>query len=94
MKSIKEINIKNFDPNLLNIDKSSFKSTNLDIYHIEHIIMKNFDNQNPLYLIFNDVNWYIKGSNGNKYFIFASTDKKKEVFKKYTELWNEIKLKQ
>ena len=29
--------------------------------------------------------------NGNKYLTFASTDKNKEVLKKYTELWNEIK---
>ena len=29
--------------------------------------------------------------NGNKYLTFASTDKNKEVLKKYTELWDEIK---
>ena len=28
------INIKNFDPNLLSIDKISFKSTDAVIYHI------------------------------------------------------------
>ena len=30
-------------------------------------------------------------SNGNKYLIFASTDKNKEELKTYTELWDEIK---
>ena len=30
-------------------------------------------------------------NNGNKYLTFASTDKNKEVLKKYTELWDEIK---
>ena len=30
-------------------------------------------------------------NSGNKYLIFASTDKNKEVLGKYTELWDEIK---
>ena len=34
------INIKNFDPNLLNIDKISFKSIDVVIYNIEYITMK------------------------------------------------------
>ena len=34
---------------------------------------------------------YIEDSNGNKYLIFASTDKNKEVLTKYTELSNKIK---
>ena len=29
--------------------------------------------------------------NGNKYLIFASTDKNKDALTKYTELWDEIK---
>ena len=55
MGNIKEINIKNciyyffddminiinFDPNLLKIDKKSYK--NIDIYYIGYIIMKDFD---------------------------------------------------
>ena len=90
------INIKNFDPNLLNIDKIPFKSTNIDIYHIEYITMKildhvNIDSQNPLYLIFKNVDGYTEESNRDKYLMFASTDKNKELFKKYTELWNDTK---
>ena len=34
---------------------------------------------------------YIGEKNGNKYSIFASTDKNKEVLEKYTTLWDEIK---
>ena len=34
------INNKNFDPNLLSIDKTSFKNTNAVIYNIKYIIMK------------------------------------------------------
>ena len=35
---------------------------------------------NPLYLITEKTDGYIEESNGNKYFIFASTDKKKKVW--------------
>ena len=84
------INIKNFDINLLNIDKISFKSNDAVIYNIRYITMKsldhvNIDSKNSLYLIFDNVDGYIKEKNGNKYLIFASTDKNKEVLKKYTE---------
>ena len=90
------INIKQFDPSLLDIDKISFKSTDDVIYHNEYITMKSLDNvnidsKNSLYLIFNNVDGYIECSsveenNENKSLIFASTDKNKEVLKKYTEL--------
>ena len=95
------INIKNFDPSLLDIYKISFKSTYAVIYHIEYITMKSLDNENidsanSLYLIFNNVDGYIEcnsseKSNKNKYLVFASTNKNKEILKKYTELWDEIK---
>ena len=57
---------------------------------------ENIDSVNSLYLIFNNVDGYIKcksieESNENKYLIFASTDKNKEVLEEYTELWGEIK---
>ena len=45
------INITNFDPNLLNVDKILFKSTDAIIYNITCITI-NIDNENPLYLIF------------------------------------------
>ena len=90
------INIKNFDPGLLSIDKLSFKSTDAVIYHIEYIRIKsvdneNIDSENSLYLIFNNVNGYIEcnsteESNEDKYLIFAPVDKNKEVLEKYPEL--------
>ena len=46
---------------------------------------------NPLHFIVDEVDGYIEESNGNKYLVFASTDKRKEALKKYTELWNGIK---
>ena len=50
------INIKDFDPNLLKIDKKSYK--NIDIYYIGYITMKDSDyvkikSVNLLYLIIN-----------------------------------------
>ena len=33
----------------------------------------------------------IEEKNGNKYLIFDSSNKNKEVFKQYTELWDGIK---
>ena len=33
----------------------------------------------------------LKKKNENKYFIFASKNKKKEILEKYTKLWDEIK---
>ena len=60
------INIKNFDPNLLKIDKKSYK--NIDIYYTGFIIMKDsdyvkFNSANPLYLIIGEVDGYIEDGN-------------------------------
>ena len=52
-------NIKNFDLNLLSINKISFeKNTDCVIYEIEYF--KNLDSENSLYLIFNNVDAYIE----------------------------------
>ena len=81
------INIRNFDPNSLSINKISFKNIDAVIQNIKYINRVNIDNENSLYLIFNDVDGYIgKECNGDKYLVFASTDKNKKVLKKYTEL--------
>ena len=60
------INIKNFDPNLLKIDQKSYK--NIDIYYIGYITMKDseyvkINSVNPLYLIVNEADGYIKEEN-------------------------------
>ena len=79
------INIENSDSNLLKIDKNSYK--NIDIYYIGCITMNDLDyvkihSINPLYFIIDKVDGYIEGSNGNKYLIFPSTDKNKEMLTK------------
>ena len=88
------INIKNFDSNLLKLVKKLFK--NIDIYYIEYITMKDFEyvnihSVNPLYFMTGEVDGYIEEKRGNKYLVFASTDKNKELLTKYSELWDGIK---
>ena len=46
---------------------------------------------NPFYLIIDKADGYIEEKNGKKYLTLVSTDKKKEVLTKYTELWDKIK---
>ena len=74
------IYIKNFDPDLFNIDKIPFKNTRAVIYDIEYIRV-NIHNKNSLCLIFNNIDRYIRKTNEHKYLIFAPTGKNKEVFK-------------
>ena len=56
------INIKDFDSNLLKIDKKSYKK--IDIYYIGYMTMKNSDyvrtdSVNPLYLIIDKIDGFI-----------------------------------
>ena len=89
------INIKDFDPSLIKIDKKSYK--NIGIYYIGYITIKsisdyeNINSVNPLYLIIGEVDGCIEENNENKYLTFVSTDKNKKVSEKYTKLWDEIK---
>ena len=89
------INIKNFGSNLIKIYKKSYK--NIDIYYIGYITIKSIGDYesiysiNPLYLIIGKVDGYNEEKSGNKYLIFSSTDKNKEVLTKYAKLWDEIK---
>ena len=61
----------NFDPNLINIDKISFKSIDAVTYHIKYITLKsldhvNIDSADSLYLLYNNVvGWKIEESNQN-----------------------------
>ena len=74
------INIKNFGPNLLKIDRNSYK--NIGIYNIGYITTKkigdceNIYSVNRLYLLVNPANGYIEEKNENKSLIFDSTDEK------------------
>ena len=89
------ISTQNFDSNLFKIDKKSCKS--IDIYYIGYFTIKdigeyeNIHSVNTLYLIIGEADGYTEEKNGNKYLIFASTDKNKKVLTKCTELFDEIK---
>ena len=58
------VNVKNFEPNLLKIDRKSYK--NIGIYNIGYITIKKIDDceniysVNPLYLLVNHANRYIE----------------------------------
>ena len=80
-----KINIKDFETNLLKIDRKSYK--NIGIYNMGYITIKKIDDYeniyrvNPLYLRVNHANEYIEEKNENKYLIFDSTDENKELLK-------------
>ena len=66
------INIKDFDSNLLRMNKMSYKK--IDIYYIDYISVKYSDyvrinSVNPMYLIISEAVGYIKEKNGSKYLV-------------------------
>ena len=90
------IDLEDFDAKSLNIDKKLYK--NIDIYYIGYSTIRKIGDYwsnytvNPLYLNIDHASGYIEcnsvecnsieDKNGNKYFIFDSIDKNKEVLKK------------
>ena len=89
------IDLDNFDAGLLKIDKKSYKDIN--IYNIGYVTKKkigncmNINSVNPLYLGITHANGYIEDKDMNKYLIFDSTDKNKELLKKYNDVFNGIR---
>ena len=67
------INVKNFNSNIVKLDKKSYK--NIDIYFIGYITIKNtgdyegIHSVDPLYFIIGEVDGYIEERNRNKYLI-------------------------
>ena len=88
------IDIEHFDAKLLQIDKKSYKDIN--IFNIGYVTKKkigncmNINSVNPLYLGITRVNGYIEEKDSNKYLVFDSTDKNKELLKKYSDAFNGI----
>ena len=90
------INLKNFDSNLLKIDKKHYKGIN--IYYFGYITIKKIDDceiihsVNPLYLLVNHASGYVEEKNENKYLIFDdSGNENKALLKNYTDVWSGIK---
>ena len=91
------ISLKNFESNLLKIDRKSYK--NIGIYNIGYITIKKIDDYeniysvNPLYLTIAHASGYIEEKGVNKYLVFNSTDENKELLKKYNDVFNGIRNK-
>ena len=86
------INIKDFDSNLLKLDKKSFKS--IGAYYIGYITKKDeykINIVNPLYLLVHKIDGFIEEKEGSKYLNIAYTDNNSEALKKYQEVWIKIK---
>ena len=89
--------LKNFEPNLLQIDRKPYK--NIGIHNIGYIAIKEIDKYeiiysvNPLYLKVNHANEYIEAKNENKYLIFDSADENKELIKNIKMFGIEFKTK-
>ena len=92
------INLNNFEPNLLKIDRKSYK--HISIYNTGYITIKKIDDYeniysvNPLYLQVNHANGYIKEKNENKYLIFDTRDGNKELLKNIKMFGAELKQNQ
>ena len=89
------IDLENFDAGLLKIDRKSYKDIN--IYNIGYVTKKkigncmNINSVNLLYLGITHANGYIEEKDANKYSVFDSTDKNKELLKKYSDVFNGIR---
>ena len=84
------MNIKNFDPALLKLDKKS--SIGANIYYIGYVTKKpeyNINSVNPLHLIIGEIDGFIEEEDGRKY--IALTGSNSEVLNKYAEVWRGIK---
>ena len=69
----------------------------IDIYYIGYVTFKEIDNcnnvnsVNPLYLLINEMIGHFEEKNENKYLVLDDVDEKKEVSKKYKEVWEDVK---
>ena len=76
------INIKNLDSKLLNIGKILFKSIDAAAYHIKYIAMKSLDHVNIDCKNSHVDGYIIEQNNEDKYLVFTSEVKNKEVIEK------------
>ena len=77
------IDIENFDSSMLKLDKKSYKD--IGVYNIGYITIKkigdckNINSVNPLYLRTTHASGNIEEINGEKYIVFDSIDKNREL---------------
>ena len=86
------INLKDFDPNLLSLDKKS--SIDISIYYIGYVTKKpeyNINSVNLLCLLISELDGFIEEKEGSKYLNIALTDSNNDALIKYAEVWRRIK---
>ena len=89
-----QINIRNFNPALLKLDKKS--SIGANIYYIGYVTKKpeySINSLNPLYLIINEIDRFIEEKDGSQYLNIALTDINNEVLKNMQKFGEELKIK-
>ena len=77
------INIKDFDPSLLKLDKKSSK--NITMYYIGYVTKKpkyNINTVNPLYLLVDEIDGFIEKKEKSKYLNTSVTGSNNVVLKK------------
>ena len=87
------INIKDFVPRLLELDKKE-SSVGITIYYIGYITKKaiySINSVNPLYLVVRTMDGYVEEKDDDKYLNIALTSGNNEVINKFNEVWKEIK---
>ena len=87
------INLKDFDPKLLKLDKKSFND--IFMYYIGYATKKpeyNINSVNPLYLLIGELDGSAEEEEeGSKYLNISRTDSNNELLKKYADVWSGIK---
>ena len=85
------INLKDFDPNLLKLDKKS--SMDISVYYIGYVTKKpeyNIDSVNPLYLLISELDGFIEEKEGSKYLNISLKFNNNDVLVKLAEVWSGI----
>ena len=78
------INLENFNPSLLKLDKNS--SIDINIYYIGYVTKKpeyNINSVNPFYLLIKKLDGFIDEKEGNKYLNITLTDSNNDALIKY-----------
>ena len=78
------INLENFNPSLLKLDKNS--SMDINIYYIGYVTKKpeyNINSVNPFYLLIKKLDGFIDEKEGNKYLNITLTDSNNDALIKY-----------
>ena len=86
------INIKDFDPKLLKLDKKS--SMDISIYYIGYVTIKleyDINCVNLLCLLIGELDSFIEEKEGSKYLNISLTYNNNDVLIKYADVWSRIK---